>query len=129
MLPRLVVTKAVERKKKESQESQDGQISILLKHPGSVLVLGRTQGRDPSKWGAHIWCLAQREHRRVGAVVRAAHRLPASVTWSHTLFNLQVKCRGSFRSPQTTGSFFLSPIHSTHMSMTSLLCSRLWVKH
>lgn len=52
MLLRLVVTKAVGKKKKESQESQDGQISILLKHPGSVQVLGCTQGRDPM--GAHI---------------------------------------------------------------------------
>lgn len=45
VLPRLVVTKAVG--KKGSQESQDGHISILLKHPGSVQVLGCTQGRDP----------------------------------------------------------------------------------
>lgn len=53
MLPRLVVTKAVgKKKKKESQGSQDGPISILLKHPGSVHVLGCAQGRDPT--GAHI---------------------------------------------------------------------------
>lgn len=124
MLPRLVVTKAVRKKKKGSQESQDGHISILLKHPGSVQVLRYTQGRDPMG-GSHLMPGTERTLPSGGSG-EGSHTGSQLALRGYTLFNMPVKRGGSFRSPQTTG--FFHPF-IPHMSMTSLLWSRLWVRH
>lgn len=74
MLLRLVVTKAVGRN--EPQKREEGQISILLKNPGSVQVPGCTQGRDPLE-GALTFDAWHREHIAEGAAVRAAALAPS----------------------------------------------------
>lgn len=85
-----------------------------------------------SHWGAHVWCLAQREHCQ-GATMRAATWLPASFMWlqhagQRKSSTWRRNCSFGILHRQLALRCFLSSIHSTHLWRACVLGTGLGMR-